>query len=176
MSEENVILVDQEDRELGLADKKAAHLGQGRIHRAFSIFVFNNKGEFLLQKRAAGKMLWAGYWSNTCCSHPRPGEDVSMAGQRRLQEELGFSCKLKKIGSFFYSALFYNIGLEKEFCHVLVGKYNGEVRPDPEEIEEIKWLSWLEILRTVREDPDSWTPWLKMELEKFSHILKNIKN
>lgn len=162
-----LVLVDQEDKEIGQIEKKEAHLGSGRLHRAFSVFIFNSQGELLVHKRAADKMLWPGYWSNTCCSHPSPGEGITEAGQRRLQEELGFSCPLKSVGSFIYSARFEDIGSENEFCHVLVGHYDGEVKPDPTEIEEIKWMKLSDILKEVKIDPDSWTPWFRIELQKF---------
>lgn len=162
-----VVLVDQEDKEIGQLEKKEAHFGAGRLHRAFSVFIFNNQGELLIQKRAASKMLWPGYWSNTCCSHPGPGEEVIEAGRRRLQEELNFSCPLEKFGSFVYSARFKDIGSENEFCHVLVGRYDGTVNPDPTEIEEIKWMALSEIMEEVEKKPEQWTPWFKMEIKKF---------
>ncbi len=105
--------------------EKTTHLGKERLHRAFSVFVFNSKSKFLLQKRAAGKMLWPGYGSNTCCRHPWPGEDILTVDTRQLQEKLGFSCELKNMGSFICSTPFYNIGTEKEFCCVLTKLFIG---------------------------------------------------
>ncbi len=163
----HIPLVDENDREIGTEEKVTAHLEGGKLHRAFSVFVFNNKGELLLQKRASSKMLWPGYWSNTCCSHPHPGEDVLEAGERRLNEEIGFSCKLKSLGHFIYTAHFEDIGTEKELCHVLVGEYNGEVSPNNDEIEKIKWMSLEDVKKEIKNNPSTFTPWFKMELEKF---------
>lgn len=166
-----VILVDNEDREIGTEEKTAAHLGDGVLHRAFSAFVRNGRGELLIQKRAAGKMLWPGYWSNTCCSHPEPGEDVRKAGERRLQEELGFSCPLKVIGSFRYHALFRNVGSERELCYIAAGRYDGEVRPNPDEVEDVAWISPEELWRETEKDSDKWTPWFLLEIRKFQKDL-----
>lgn len=162
-----VVLVDQEDREIGQLEKKEAHLGSGCLHRAFSVFIFNNRGELLVQKRAANKMLWPSYWSNACCSHPEPGEEVIAAGQRRLQEELRFSCPLEKVGFLIYSARFQDVGSENELCHVLVGHYDGAVNPDPAEIEEIQWMLPSQIREEIKKEPNKWTPWFKMEMGKF---------
>lgn len=164
---EELILVDSEDREIGRAEKVSVHLGSGHLHRAFSIFIFDDQERLLVQQRAQDKMLWPGFWSNSCCSHPRPGEDVVSAAQRRLQEELGFSCQLKHLGSFIYSAQFDDIGAENELCHVLMGRYNGEVKPDSAEIQDIQWLTLDEIKKMVAKDSSKWTPWFLMELEKF---------
>jgi len=164
---EELILVDSEDREIGQAEKTSVHLGSGRLHRAFSVFIFDDQERLLIQQRAQDKMLWPSFWSNSCCSHPRPGEDVVSAAQRRLQEELGFSCQLEHLGSFIYSAQFNDIGAENELCHVLMSRYNGAVKPDPKEIQDIQWLTLDEIKKMVAQDSSKWTPWFLMELEKF---------
>jgi isopentenyl-diphosphate delta-isomerase len=162
-----VVLVDEKDQEVGREEKIKAHLGEGKLHRAFSVFVFNNKGELLIQKRAKEKMLWGEYWSNTCCSHPAPNEDLLTAGKRRLFEELGFSCELEEVGSFVYSAKFKDIGSENEFCYVLKGIYNGEVNPSPEEVEEMKWISLDDLKKEVEKTPEKFTPWFIQEIRKF---------
>ena len=163
----NVILVDESDNQVGLEEKMKAHLGKGILHRAFSVFVFNKKGELLLQQRAKGKMLWPLYWTNTCCSHPREGENYEEAGKRRLQEELGFTCSLKLIGKFQYQAGYKDIGSENELCSVLVGEYDGEVFPNKEETESVKWINFEELKKDVTEHPENYTPWFKIELEQF---------
>ena len=164
---ENVILVNEEDVQTGLEDKLAAHLGQGKLHRAFSVFIFNSKGEFLLQQRSAQKMLWPLHWTNTCCSHPRENEDYQAAGQRRLQEEMGFTCLLKMIGKFQYQARYKDAGSEYELCRVLVGEYDGQVAPDPKEVADCKWVDFGKVKKDVASNPDAYTPWFKMELERF---------
>ncbi len=162
-----VPLVNNKGEEVGREEKEKAHLGEGVLHKAFSVFVFNNKGELLMQKRASSKMLWPGYWSNTCCSHPFPGEDILDAGKRRLKEELGFTCSLSQEGHFIYKAHYKNIGAENEFCYVLKGDYEGEVYPKEEEVEEIKWIPFEKVLRMIKDDPESFTPWFKIEVDKF---------
>lgn len=164
---EKVILVDKNDNQIGLEDKLKAHLGQGILHRAFSVFVFNSKGELLLQQRASEKMLWPLFWTNTCCSHPREGEGYEEGGQRRLKEELGFTCPLEYKGKIRYQASYEDIGSENELCPVLVGEYNGEVLPNKEEVNNFKWVNFDELKKDVSENPDKYTPWLKMELEQI---------
>lgn len=164
---EKVILVDKDDRQIGLEEKVKSHMGDGVMHRAFSVFIFNSKGEFLLQRRSREKMLWPLYWTNTCCSHPREGEDYQEAGQRRLKEEMGFSCTLKPVGKFSYHAKYKDIGSESELCSVLMGTYDGKVIPDPKEAAEYTWTNFQELQKDVAANPDKYTPWFKLELEKF---------
>ena len=135
---EQVILVDEKDKEIGLEEKIKAHK-EGKLHRAFSVFVFNQKGEMLLQRRALTKYHSGGLWTNTCCSHPRKGEDVDKAASRRLKEEMGFSCGLKEVFSFIYKTGFDNGLMEHEFDHVFVGAYESEPKINPEEVAEYKW-------------------------------------
>ena len=156
---------------LGTKDKTAAHLGDGVLHRAFSVFVFNARGELLLQKRSAGKLLWPGYWSNTCCSHPRQGELVVPAGERRLKEELGFFCALQEVGKFRYTARYRKIGSERELCSILTGRYSGEaINLDDDEVESVRWVSLDALARDVKEHPRHYTPWLKIELKKLPSV------
>lgn len=164
---EKVILVDENDNQIGLEDKVKAHLGQGILHRAFSVFVFNKKGQLLLQQRASEKMLWPLCWTNTCCSHPREGEKYEEAGQRRLKEEMGFTCSLKRIGEITYHANYKDIGSENEYCPVLVGEYDGEVNFDKKEANNIKWIDLKELKEDMEKNPDNYTPWFKIELDKF---------
>ncbi len=163
-----VTLVNEKDEDIGKEEKKQAHLNKGKLHRAFSTFIFNEKGELLLQKRSSKKMLWPGFWSNSCCSHPKPKESVVDAGERRLKEELGFSCKLTYIGSFIYKEKYKDIGTEHEFCHILAGKYQGDIAPNPEEVEETRWVKWSDLMKEIDKDASLFTPWFLMEIEKFS--------
>ncbi len=162
-----VTLVSEKDEDIGIKKKREAHLGDGFLHRAFSVFVFNKNKELLLQKRASGKMLWPGFWSNSCCSHSKPKESVMDAGKRRLKEELGFSCELNHEGSFIYKAGYEDVGTEHELCHVLSGSYQGEVKPNPEEVEEIRWIGWDDLLEEINKDSTYFTPWFLIEIERF---------
>ena len=167
----DVVLVNTRDEVVGAKDKVEAHLGDGVLHRAFSVFIFTERGELLLQKRSATKLLWPGYWSNTCCSHPEGGESVVAAGERRLSEELGFTCALREVGKFRYTARYGKIGAERELCSILVGSYSGQaIRVDEDEVEEIRWVSMDELRDEVKEYPRRYTPWLKIELRKLVSI------
>lgn len=170
LTEEKVILVDEEDRAIGAAEKLLTHR-EGKLHRAFSIFVFNSNGELLLQKRARTKYHSGGLWSNTCCSHPRPGESIHEAAHRRLQEEMGFDCDLKGILSFTYKVQFDNGLFEHEYDHVFVGQYDGEPAPNPEEIDDWKWVNFEELQEDIQNNPDRYTYWLKISIDKIkSHL------
>jgi isopentenyl-diphosphate delta-isomerase len=157
---EEVILVDEQDRVLGAAEKLAAHRDGGQLHRAFSIFIFDGPGRMLLQQRAAIKYHFGGKWTNACCGHPRPGEDLLAAAQRRLGEEMGFQTELRRVFAFAYSARDEAAGLiERELDHVLVGRFDGEPRPDPAEIAAIRWMTRAEVERDLATRADSYTPW-----------------
>jgi|SRR3989338_958664 len=163
----NVVLVDDKDNQIGVEDKLKAHTGKGSLHRCISVFVFNDKKQLLLQKRGKEKMLWPLYWTNTCCSHPAESEGYEQAGQRRLEEEMGFSCLVKFIGKMQYEATYKDIGVEKEVCGVVVGKYNGEVNVNPSEADDYKWIDMDELKEDVKNNSDKYTPWFKLYLEKF---------
>ena len=163
--EEHVILVDEEDREVGTVEKMEAHRTIRR-HRAFSVFVFNSQGELMLQKRAETKYHSGQLWTNTCCSHPKPGESVAEAAQRRLQEEMGFDCELKEIFSFTYQAQLDRDLFEHEYDHVLVGSYDGNPTPDQEEVEDWKWIGLEALTRNVREKPEHYTCWFKISIDR----------
>lgn len=164
---DKVILVNEEDKELGTADKLAAHQNEGKLHRAFSVFIFNSEGEMLLQKRAEGKYHSGGLWTNTCCSHPRPGEATKQAAERRLKEEMGFTCDLEEVFSFIYRAKFEDL-TEHEYDHVLFGVCESEtnIEPDPEEVGDWKWIARKDLERDVNENPDNYTPWFKRALNR----------
>jgi len=164
---DKVVIVDEDDRPLGLEDRWKCHSGEGILHRAFSVLVFNREGQLLLQQRSKNKLLWPLCWANTCCSHPSEGESYEQAGQRRLQTEMGFVCHLRLIGTFRYQASYEDRGLENEMCAVLVGEYDGEVNPDPEEVADWKWMDFEEVRRDVAVHPDKYSPWFKIEIQKF---------
>ncbi len=166
MSEEYVILVDEEDNEKGREEKISAHENGGRLHRAFSVFIFNDNGEMLLQKRAGSKYHFGSLWTNACCSHPRPGETIIEAAHRKLKQEMGFDTELKEIFTFTYKASFDNGLTEHELDHVVVGTFSKDPRPNPEEAEDYRWAdtAWLE--DDVKENPGSYTPWFRIALGK----------
>ncbi|MEO8467095.1 MAG: isopentenyl-diphosphate Delta-isomerase [Gammaproteobacteria bacterium] len=167
---EQLILVDEFDREIGFKAKNDAHLGKGVLHRAFSIFVFNSANELLLQQRSPGKMLWPNYWSNTCCSHPRRGEVMQEAVVRRLAQELGFECPLTFLYKFKYQAQFGTVGAEHELCSVYYGRYDGAVDVNVNEIAAWRWVDVITLERELAVTPDRFTPWFKME---WVHIKAN---
>ena len=160
-----IILVDKKDREIGKGEKIQVHK-QGKLHRAFSIFVFNSKKELLLQKRAKGKYHSAGLWANTCCSHPRSGEDIEKAVHRRLKKEMGFDCTLKKAFSFIYKVKFSNNLLEHEYDHVFLGSFDGNPKPNKEEVEEWKWIGLEDLRRDMKKNPDNYAYWFKVSIKK----------
>ncbi len=164
---EKLILVDEQDREIGYASKAECHNGEGILHRAFSIFIFNDKGQLLLQRRGEEKRLWPLYWSNSCCSHPRQGESNELATQRRLEEELGFSAPLKFLFKFQYHARYGEEGSERELCSVYIGKWNGPVHANPTEIAEWRFVDLEELERELHEHPENFSPWFKMEWERI---------
>jgi isopentenyl-diphosphate delta-isomerase len=167
---EKIIIVDEKDRQIGTGEKLDVHK-KGQLHRAFSIFVFNPKGELLLQKRAAGKYHSPGLWANTCCSHPRAGESLEDAVHRRLKEEMGFDVPLREIFSFMYKVKFGNGLTENEYDHVFIGKFGGKPKPDPEEVGGWKWISLEDLKTDVKKNPERYTYWLKVSLDRLvSHM------
>ena len=167
---EEVILVDENDNQIGTEEKIKAHR-EGRLHRAFSVFIFSSGGTLLLQQRAKNKYHCPGLWSNSVCSHPHPGETVERAAHRRLKEELGFDCDLKEVFSFTYRTKFENGLYEHEFDHVLIGKYDGDVRPNPEEVAGFKWISLKKLIQDIELNPDEHTYWLRKILKEFPDSL-----
>lgn len=157
-----VITVNKKDKEIGKEEKIKAHQ-EGKLHRAFSIFIFNEKGELLLQKRAESKYHSGGLWSNACCSHPRPGFDLKKEAKKRLKEEVGIKTTLKEVFSFIYKAKVGDL-IEHEFDHVFVGKFNGDPKPNGKEVEEWRWINKRELKKDLKENPEKYTPWLKIIL------------
>src|SRR5690606_11027092 len=158
LPEERVVLVNARDEAIGTAGKLEAHR-KGLLHRAISVFVFNTKGELLLQRRAEGKYHSAGLWTNTCCSHPRENEDVAAAASRRLKEEMGMEAPLEHRFSFMYHAQFANGLQEHEFDHVFFGRSEATPQPDPEEVSEWRWASIGAIREELAADADRFTAW-----------------
>lgn len=167
----DVILVDEQDNPLGTMGKMEVH-EKAILHRAFSIFIFNDKGEMLLQKRADNKYHSAGLWTNACCSHPRPGEDTLEAAQKRLEEEMGFTTALSKVFSFIYKVPFQNGLTEHEYDHVFTGTYNGLIQPDPHEVSDYCYQSLREIRNNIKTHPDHFTEWFKIALPKLEEHLE----
>ncbi len=165
---QDIILVDKNDHQVGLANKMSVH-EKGLLHRAFSIFVFrdtNNFLEILLQKRSSKKYHCANLWTNTCCSHARPGEDIILTAEKRLQEEFGFTLNLYEVGYFSYCARLENNLIENEYDHVFIGKYTDEnIKSDPEEINKFEWVSIESLLQNLNNNPRKYTPWLKQALD-----------
>ncbi|MCL4779778.1 MAG: isopentenyl-diphosphate Delta-isomerase [Gammaproteobacteria bacterium] len=168
VTEDLLILVDEADREIGTLPKTECHLGGGTLHRAFSVFLFAPDGKVLIQERTAGKMLWPGFWSNSCCSHPRPGEDTGAAAQRRVREELHVECRLDFLYKFRYQAAFGSVGSEHELCHVYAGYATGDISTDPLEIAAIRWLTPAALSREIAAEPERFSPWMKLEWQQIT--------
>ena len=162
-AQEQLVLVDAEDREIGVAEKLECHVGDGLLHRAFSVFVYGTDGRVLLQQRSAAKPLWPMYWSNACCGHPRPEEDIVAAAQRRTHEELGIACQIRFLYKFLYQARYSQDYSEHELCHVFESRFDGELAPDPAEIAAWRWIEPEELTREIDRHPERFTPWMKLE-------------
>jgi len=160
-----LILVDEADRRLGSLSKEACHEGRGVLHRAFSLLIFNGRGELLVQQRAPSKRLWPLYWSNSCCSHPRSTESMAAATRRRLNEELGIGCTLEFLFKFQYHAQFDETGAEHELCSVFIGRCDGSVEVNREEIHDWRWMPPDALQREMSSGVDSsrYTPWFVLE-------------
>ena len=170
MKEEMVILVDENDKQIGLMPKMEAH-EKGLLHRAFSVFVFNDKKELMLQQRAAHKYHSPNLWTNTCCSHQREGEVSVDAGMRRLEEEMGFTVPLEESISFIYKAPFDNGLTEHELDHILLGTFNAEPAINPEEVAAWKWMSLDAIKADIKNSPEVYTEWFKIIFDKFYNYI-----
>jgi isopentenyl-diphosphate delta-isomerase len=170
MNEELVILVDETDKQIGLMPKLEAHQ-KAVLHRAFSVFVFNDKNELMLQQRALDKYHSPGLWTNTCCSHQRNGESNIQAGKRRLFEEMGFVTDLKESISFIYKAPFDNGLTEHEYDHVMIGYYNDKPNINKDEVADWKWMALEDVKNDLNEHPERYTIWFSIIFDKFyEHI------
>ena len=172
MTEEQVILVDENDVQIGLMPKMEAH-EKALLHRAFSVFVFNDKNELMLQQRALDKYHSPGLWTNTCCSHQREGESNLEAGKRRLFEEMGFVTELKETTSFIYKAPFDNGLTEHELDHILIGTYNETPKPNEDEVGNWKWMPLEAVKEDVKHQPELYTAWFKIIFNKFYNYLQD---
>lgn len=171
MEEEKVILVNELDEQIGLMPKLEAH-EKAILHRAFSVFVLNDKSEIMLQQRAHQKYHSPLLWTNTCCSHQREGETNIQAGNRRLYEEMGFNTELKELFHFIYKAPFDNGLTEHELDHVMIGYYNGEPEINKDEVEAWKWMKIDDIQNDMLENPKDYTVWFKIIFDEFYHFLE----
>lgn len=174
---EQVVLVDENDREIGLMEKQRAH-EEGRLHRAFSVLIFNDKNEMLIHQRALNKYHCGGLWTNACCSHPRQNESPVAAAKRRLQEEMGFTTDVHFVDSFVYKAAFDNGLTEYEFDHLFIGRYNEAPSPSPEEVADWKYIQIDELINDIEAHPEKYTIWfitivkahLTNALKKLNHV------
>lgn len=166
MKEEQVILVNEKDEKIGLMPKMEAH-EKGVLHRAFSVFIFNDKNELMLQQRALHKYHSPGLWTNTCCSHQRDGESSIDAGIRRLMEEMGFTTSLRETTKFIYKAPFDNGLTEHEYDHVLIGEFNDDPSINPEEVHSWKWMAIDDVKEDIEKNPHLYTEWFKIIFDKF---------
>ena len=160
---EELILVDTDDNETGFLSKAECHNGDGMLHRAFSMFLFNDNGELLLQQRSEGKRLWPGFWSNSICSHPRRGESMQQATRRRLRDELNFETELEFVYKFDYQAGFGEFGSEHELCHVYLGQACRSLKPNDHEIAAVRFIAPHILNEEFESRPAQFTPWFKME-------------
>lgn len=170
--EEQIILVDERDSALRPADKLAAHR-RGDLHRAFSVFITNSKGEMLLQRRAPDKRTFAGLWTNACCSHPRWGEELEASVRRRLREECGFETPLRHLFAFTYRAASKEGLIEHEYDHVFAGVHDGEVRGNPSEADAWRWVAAADLREELASRPDAFTPWFHLALPR---VLENLRS
>ena len=170
---EMIILVDEKDNPMGFEEKVRAHENGGKLHRSFSIFVFNSNGEMLLQLRSKKKYHFGGLWTNTCCSHPNKGEEIENAVHRKLKQEMGFDTELKEAFSFIYKVSDAKSGLtEWEFDHVFTGTYDGEIPFNPEEADDFKFILAEELKKDVEKNPEKYTLWFRTALPK---VLENFR-
>ena len=170
--EEQVVLVDEKDNPIGLMEKMEAH-EKALLHRAFSVFIFNKKGELMLQQRAASKYHSPLLWTNTCCSHQRDGETNLEAGKRRLEEEMGFVTEIKEVFSFIYKAPFDNGLTEHELDHVMIGSYEDAPSINKEEVASYKWMTLIDVKNDIENNPQEYTAWFKIIFDKSFEKLTN---
>lgn len=171
MKEEKVILVDTDDNPIGTMPKLEAH-EKALLHRAFSVFILNQKGQLMLQQRALHKYHSPGLWTNTCCSHQREGEENIAAGMRRLKEEMGFTTSLQTLFSFIYKAPFDNGLTEHELDHVLLGHYESAPIINTEEVADWKWMDLEDVAQQINESPQEFTVWFKIIFARFYKHIK----
>ncbi len=176
---DNLVLVTPNDAIIGHAEKELCHDGNGLLHRAFSVFVFNENGQLLLQQRSREKRLWPLFWSNSCCSHPRRDEPYEVAAKRRVYEELGMRAEVKYLYKFLYQASYKLVGSEHELCAVLIGKSSDVPVLNPQEVSAFRWIDFEEAYHDTARRPNLYTPWFKMEVgeiyEKYRESLEKFR-
>lgn len=170
---EDILLVDEQNNPVGTGEKMDVHR-RGLLHRAFSVLIYNGKREMLLQKRALSKYHCPGLWSNTCCSHPKPGEHLLMSAKRRLKEEMGIVVPLKEMGVEFIYKIKLGDLTEYEYDHVLYGQYEGAPKPDPQEAGDWKWISFQELRDDMKTNPELYTPWLRLIVSQGDSNVESI--
>ncbi len=170
MEHEYVVLVDENDQEIGQMEKIEVHK-KGKLHRAFSVLIFNSKDELLLQQRTADKYHSGGLWTNTCCSHPRIGENTLLAAKRRLIEEMGLESELSHAFQFIYKADLNDGFFEHELDHVFVGRFEGDFTPNPKEVQNTKWLSIELIQKDIHKNSSSYTEWFKILMNEYKEFI-----
>src|SRR3989344_2075598 len=166
---EQVVLVEKEDNDIGMAEKAECHHNPVRLHRAISVIVLNNNDQMLVTKRAALKSTWPGFWSNACCSHPRKGETPEAAAKRRMYEELGFACDLEFLFKFVYEAKFNAEWGEHELDHVFLGYYDGPVNADKDEADDHKFVGIAALQADMAKHPEKYTPWFKLMFKRVMY-------
>lgn len=170
----SVVLVDCLDNQVGVAEKLEAHRNGGQLHRAFSIILFNDNCQMLLQRRASGKYHCPGLWSNSCCGHPRPGRDIVSEAKLRLQIEIGVTTEIQHVGTVSYRFSLDNGLTEWELDHLFFGRYTGAVIPNPEEADAVEWLSWRDLQTFLQDCRQSVTPWFPLIMSKLSEtVIRN---
>ena len=174
--DEYVILVDKEDNPIGKEEKVKCHLPNGKLHRAFTALIFNNEGKLLLTKRSDKKMLWPGYWDGTVASHPRESETYVSSAERRMPEEIGFSCKMNYVNKFEYHVPYKDVGSENEICGTLIGTIDSfdESSLIKDEISEIKWISSDELKNELQQNRDAYCPWMILALHFLPPYIEDV--
>ncbi len=166
VQEECLILVDENDNKVGVGTKMQVHR-QGALHRAFSVFIFDNQGRLMLQQRASTKYHSGGLWTNSCCGHPRPGESNLAASTRRLHEEMGFTCQLNEVDQILYRVDVSNGLVENEYNHTFIGAFDGKPALNPQEAEGWKWIAIADVFNAIKQNPEHFTAWFKVILAHF---------
>ena len=166
-----LVVVSEKGEVIGSEDKLKCHLGQGILHKAFAVFVFNSQNQLLISRRGEEKMLWPLFWENSCSSYPYLGEDLIVAAEKRLRKELGFTCKLKYVTKFHYQAFYEEVGAENEVCSILMGRYDGQITPNSKEVVEWKWIGLDDLQTEIEKSPEQYAPWLVVGLKKLLPII-----
>lgn len=172
MRDDRLILVDEDDRPVGMEEEFVCHQGGGILHRAFTILITNARGELLLQRRSGSKLLWPLCWETTCSGHPRVGEELEAAADKRLVEELGFSAAMRDVGYFIYKVAYADAGIEWEVCHLLVGGFDGEARPEAEEVAEVRHIAPDALKAEIEAGREEYAPWLKPALDLWMKVVE----